>query len=40
MSVLRAGDLFLRLTVTFWSPLHHLEPLSGSYWEDNKSSEI
>lgn len=26
--------------LTFRSPLHHLEPQSGSYWEDNKSSEI
>lgn len=40
MSMLRAGDLFLYLTVTLWSPPYDLEPLSGSYWEVNRSSEI
>lgn len=40
MSMLRAGDLFLCLicvSLTLWSPLCEL---SGSYWEDNKSSEM
>lgn len=40
MRTLRAGDLFQYLTVTLSSPLYDLEPLSGSYWGGNKSSEI